>query len=138
MGVTAIRELFLKIKETFVSKRFIMFCLLGVFNTFNHSWLSTVFSYVMQANLAYAVGNYFSLSIAFFLSSYFVFKRSPSVIRYIRFLMCYIPSFIIGFLMGFITLNILGLHQFWGTALAANTGGPITFVIIKVYTFGRK
>ncbi|MBQ2933908.1 MAG: GtrA family protein [Clostridia bacterium] len=136
--MTAIRELFLKIKETFVSKRFIMFCLLGVFNTFNHSWLSTVFSYVMQANLAYAVGNYFSLSIAFFLSSYFVFKRSPSVIRYIRFLMCYIPSFIIGFLMGFITLNILGLHQFWGTALAAITGGPITFVIIKVYTFGRK
>ena len=138
MGVTAIRELLLKIKSTFVSKKFIEFCILGVLNTFNHSLLSTIFSCVLQDNIAYAVGYFFSLTIAFFLSSYIIFKKTPSLQRYIRFGISYIPSFIIGFLVTFITINTLKLPQFWATAIAAATGGPITFVIMKIYTFGKK
>ena len=135
MGVTAIRQLLLKIKRTFVSKKFIEFCVLGVLNTFNHSLLSTLFSYFMQENVAYAVGYFFSLTIAFFLSSYIIFKKTPSLQRYIRFGISYIPSFIIGFLVTFITINTLELPQFWATAIAAATGGPVTFVIMKIYTF---
>ena len=135
MGVTAIRQLLLKIKRTFVSKKFIEFCVLGVLNTFNHSLLSTLFSYFMQENVAYAVGYFFSLTIAFFLSSYIIFKKTPSLQRYIRFGISYIPSFIIGFLVTFITINTLKLPQFWATAIAAATGGPVTFVIMKIYTF---
>ena len=134
MGVTAIRQLLLKIKRTFVSKKFIEFCVLGVLNTFNHSLLSTLFSYFMQENVAYAVGYFFSLTIAFFLSSYIIFKKTPSLQRYIRFGISYIPSFIIGFLVTFITINTLELPQFWATAIAAATGGPVTFVIMKIYT----
>lgn len=138
MGVTAIRELLLKIKRTFVSKNFIEFSVLGILNTFNHSLLSTLFSYVMQENVAYAVGYFVSLTIAFFLSSYIIFKKAPTLQRYIRFGISYIPSFIIGFLVTFITINTLELPQFWATAIAAATGGPITFVIMKIYTFGKK
>ena len=138
MGVTAISELFSKFKATFINKKFIMFCCLGVFNTTNLSLLSTFFSTFIQPNLAYAVGYFFSLSIAFFLSSYIIFKRPPSFIRYIRFWVSYIPSFTIGFLSTFITINLLGLPQFWATVLAAMTGGPIVFVTMKVYAFGRK
>ena len=136
--MTAIRELILKFKRTFLSAKFIEFCVLGVINTFNHSLLSTLFSSVMQDNVAYAVGYFFSLTIAFFLSSYIIFKKQPSLRRYIRFGLSYIPSFIIGFLVTFITINTLNLPQFWATAIAAATGGPITFVIMKIYTFGRK
>ena len=138
MGVTAISELLFKFKDTFISKKFILFCCFGVINTFNHSLFSTIFSKVMQENMAYAVGNFFSISIGYFLSSYYIFKRSPSLKRYIRFGVSYVPSFIIGFLVSFITITTLQLPQFIGTALAAVTGGPITFIIMKVYAFGRK
>lgn len=138
MGVTTIRELFLKFKKTFVSKKFIEFCVLGVINTFVHAKFSQYFSYVMQPNVAHIVGFFCSNFIAFFLSSYIIFKKTPSLQRYIRFGISYIPSFIIGFLVTFITINTLKLPQFWATAIAAATGGPITFVIMKIYTFGKK
>lgn len=138
MGVTAIRELLLKIKRTFVSKKFIEFCVLGVVNTVDHGLFSKLFSLVMQPNMAYVVGFFCSNIIAFFLSSYIIFKKNPVLQRYIRFLISYIPNLIIGFLVTFITINTMGLPQFWGTILAAAVGGPVTFVIMKVYTFGKK
>ena len=98
----------------------------------------TLFSYFMQENVAYAVGYFFSLTIAFFLSSYIIFKKTPSLQRYIRFLIAYIPYFTIVFLVTFITINTLKLPQFTATVLAAVAGGPITFVIMRVYAFGRK
>ena len=136
--MTAIRELLLKIKRTFLSKKFIQFCVLGVFNTFNDALFSWIYHFVMQENVAAVLGYFTALVIAFFLSSYVIFKKKPSFSRYIRFCMSYIPNFIIYFLVTFVTINTLGLPQFWGTVLAAAAGGPITFVIIKIYAFGKK
>lgn len=138
MGVTAIRELLLKIKRTFISKKFIEFCVLGLVNTFDHGLFSKLFSLVMQPNAAYVVGFFCSNIIAYFLSSYIIFKKNPHLQRYIRFIISYIPNLIIGFLVTFITINTMQLPQFWGTVIAAAVGGPVTFVIMKVYTFGKK
>lgn len=136
--MTAILELLMKIKRTFLSKKFIEFCVLGVINTFDHGLFSKIFSHVMQPNIAYVVGFFCSNIIAFFLSSYIIFKKHPSLQRYIRFIISYVPNLIIGFLVTFITINTMRLPQFWGTIIAAAVGGPITFVIMKVYTFGKK
>lgn len=136
--VGAIREFLNKLKRTFLSKKFIQFCLLGIVNTIDHGILSKIFSYVLQPNAAFAVGFFCSNVIAFFLSSYIIFNRHPTLPRYIRFLIAYIPHFIIGFLITFITINTLELPQFTATVLAAMAGGPVTFVIMKVYAFGRK
>ena len=73
-----------------------------------------------------------------FLNSYVIFKRPPSLKRYIRFLIAYVPYFTIGFLVTFITMNTLHLSQFTATVLAAVAGGPITFIVMRVYAFGRK
>ncbi len=139
MGVTAIRELLLKIKRTFVSKYFIEFCVLGVINTLNDAIFSSFYHWLgLQDNVAAVVGYYTALTIAFFLSSRFIFKKRPSLKRYIRFFVSYIPNFIIFFLVTFVTINTMGLPQFWGTILAAMVGGPVTFVIMKIYTFRGK
>ena len=138
MGVTAIREIFLKLKRTFVSKKFICFCALGVINTFNDAFFSWIYHFVMQENVAAVLGYFTALTIGFFLSSRFIFKKPPALNRYIRYGISYIPNFIIYFLVTFITINTLNLPQFWGTVLAAMMGGPITFVIMKVYTFGKR
>lgn len=136
--MTAIHELLLKLKRTFVSKKFIEFCALGVVNTFNDALFSWIFHFVVQENVAAVLGYFVALTIAFFLSSKIIFKRRPTLQRYVRYGLSYIPNFIIYFLVTFITINTLGLPQFWGTVLAAMAGGPITFVIIKVYAFGSQ
>lgn len=138
VGVSAIHELLLKVKRTFVSKKFIEFCVLGVVNTFNDALFSWIYHYFIQENVAAVLGYFTALTIAFFLSSRFIFKKQPSLERYIRFGISYIPNFIIYFLVTFITINTMNLPQFWATVLAAMAGGPITFVIIKIYAFGRK
>ena len=139
MGVTAISELALKFKRTFISKKFIAFCALGVINTFNDSVFSSLYHMAgLQNNIAAVFGYYTALTIAFFLSSRFVFKKGICIKRYIRFLVSYIPNFVIFFLVTFMTINTWGLPQFWGTMLAAVFGGPITFVIMKIYTFSGK
>ena len=84
--------------------------------------------------MGYAV----ALSIAYLLSSRFIFFSKPNIHKYIRFVISYIPNFIIFYLVTFITISKWELPQFWGTALAAVVGGPITYVIIKIYAFGKK
>lgn len=139
MGVTAIRELLLKIKRTFLSKYFIEFCVLGVVNTLNDAIFSSIYHALgLQDNIAAVLGYYTALTIAFFLSSRFIFRKKTSLERYIKFFISYIPNFIIFFLVTFITINTMGLPQFWGTILAAMVGGPVTFVIMKIYTFRGK
>ena len=139
MGVTAIRELLLKIKRTFLSKYFIEFCVLGVINTLNDAIFSSIYHAIgLQDNVAAVLGYLTALTIAFFLSSRFIFRKKTSLERYIKFFISYIPNFIIFFLVTFITINTMGLPQFWGTILAAMVGGPVTFVIMKIYTFRGK
>lgn len=136
--MSAIRKLLIKIKLTFLNKKFIEFCVLGVINTLNDAIFSSLYHYLgLQDNLAAVVGYYTALTIAFFLSSYIIFKRQPTLKRYIKFFVSYIPNFIIFYLVTYITFNTMNLPQFWGTILAAAVGGPITFVIMKVFTFGK-
>lgn len=127
-----------KLKGIFINKGFIEFCVLGIINSFNDAAFSHIAHYFMQKNLAAVVGYAISLTIAFFLTSRFIFKSQPSLKKYCRFLVSYIPNFIIYFLVTFVTINTWHLSQFWGTIIAAMAGGPITFIIIKIYAFGRK
>ena len=128
-----------KLKNTFLSRGFIEFCLLGLVNTFNDSLFSWLFSLLVgRGNLAAALGYSVALSIAYMLTCKVIFKNRPGLKSYFRFIVSYIPNFIIFFLVTFITINTWHLPQFWATALAAMAGGPITYVIIKIYAFGKK
>lgn len=126
-----------KVKRTFVSRKFAYFCILGVINTFHDAFYSWLAHFILQENVAAVVGYLIALTIGFFINCRFIFKRQPTIRRYIRYGISYLPNFIIYFLVTFITINTMGLPQFWGTVLAALAGGPITFFIIKVYAFGK-
>ena len=94
--------------------------------------------FIGRGNLAAVLGYAVALSIAYMLTCRIIFKNKPSLVSYSRFLISYIPNFIIFYLVTFITINTWHLHQFWATALAAAAGGPITYVIIKIYAFRKK
>lgn len=132
------KKFFLKIIKIFISKSFLEFTVLGGINTFNTALFSTLFHYVLQENIAAFFGYISSLSIAFFINCKIIFKKHPSIRNYIKFLISYIPNFVIYTLVTFVTINTLHLPQFWATVLAAITGGPITYFIIRMYAFGNK
>ncbi len=127
------------LKRVFLNRRFVLFSLFGIVNTFNTGWMATVSNYIIRnKNIAAVIGYIGSLTVAFLLDSWFVFRRRPNRKRYLKFLLSYVPNFIIYFLVTFITINTLRLPQFWATTLATVVGGPVTFVIIQFYAFKPK
>lgn len=127
-----------KLKKTFLSAKFLGFCLMGVINTFNAAFISWASHFKMQENIAAVVGYVASLAVNYVLNSFFVFKSRLNFKKLLRFLISYVPNFIIYFLVSFLTINVLHMNQFWATVLAVAVGGPVTFVMIKLYAFGNK
>ncbi len=125
------------IRHTFISRKFLGFCLLGVLNTLNTALFSWLGHYFLQDNVAAVFGYGVSLTCAFLLNCRIIFHKRPRLGGYIRFIISYIPSFIIYFLLTFLTINTLDIPQFWATIIAVAAGGPVTFVIIKIYAFGQ-
>ncbi len=127
-------KIFKKLKSTFLSRAFLIFCLLGVVNTFNTAVFSWALSFLLQKNMSAILGYILSLQGAYFLSCKFIFNCPPTLQKYERFLVSYIPSFIVYVMLhvGMIAM----FNQFWGTFVAVALSGPVTYIIIKLYAFG--
>ena len=132
------KNFLLMLKRTFLSVGFLEYCAIGCVNTFTLAVFSSLACLIMQENIAAIVGYILSNIGAFVLNCYVIFKKKPTLRRYFRFAVSYIPNFIIYITGSVFTLNMLGLPQFWGTVLAAMIGGPVTFIIIKLFTFKQK
>ena len=126
------------LKHTFLSKKFIGYCLIGIFNTFNTAFFSWLAHFKLQENVAAYIGYFISLTINYILNSIIVFKNRLALRRYFRFLLSYVPNFIIYTLVSLLTINVMQMNQFWATVLATAAGAPVTFVIIKLFAFGSK
>ena len=129
---------FQKLLRTFCSRKFLGFCLIGFINTFNTAFISWVAHFKIQQNIAAYIGYFVSLAINYVLNGKLVFHKPLSLRKFVRFLISYIPNFIIYFLVSFITINLAQLPQFWATVIATIVGGPVPFIIIKLYAFGGR
>ena len=125
-------------KHTFVSKKFIGYCLIGIVNTFNTAFFSWLAHFRVQENVAAYIGYFISLTINYILNSIIVFRNRLALRRYFRFLLSYVPNFFIYTLVSLLTINVMQINQFWATVLATAAGAPVTFVIIKLFAFGNK
>lgn len=131
------QNIFLKIKDIFFNKKFVGFCLIGFINTFNTAFFSWLAHLKVQQNIAAIFGYIISLTINYILNSKLVFKKRLKFKRYARYLISYIPNFIIYFMVSFITINTLNIDQFWATIIAAIMGAPLTFAVIMLYAFKK-
>lgn len=127
-----------KIKSTFINKKFIGFCLIGIINTFNTAFFSWLAHFRLEENVSAHIGYFISLTINYILNSTIVFKNKLNFRKYLRYLISYIPNYIIYSMVSLFTINIIKMDQFWATVLAIAAGAPITFIIIKLYAFGNK
>ena len=127
-----------QIKKIFMKKDFALFLVIGGVNTLNGTVLSFVYSMFLQENIAFVVGYLSSLTIAYFLNSFFVFHAKPHIKKYAKFAVSYIPNFMIQTVLVFIFYNGLHWHKLLVYALAAAIGLPVTFLLLKLFAFKSK
>ena len=128
-----------KLREMFLSGEFFMFLIIGVINTLNGVLFAWIYSHIIKnANIAFCVGYISATVISYILNSVFTFKERLSLVKYVKFVISYIPNFIIQNLVVIIVYNILHLPELIAYALAAIIGVPVTFLIMKIFAFKNK
>lgn len=128
---------FEKIKNTFLTKEFIAFLIIGVINTFNGTVFSYIYSSFLNENLAFISGYISGLFISYILNSFITFNESLNFYKFIKFAISYIPNFIIQNLVVIIVFNLMGLNKLIAYLLAAIIGVPITFILMKFFAFKK-
>lgn len=131
-------KLLKKIKNIFSDRKFVLFVLIGIINTFNGVIFSFIYSSFLNENLSFVLGYILGLIIAYILNSVITFKEEMSFKKFLKFAVSYIPNFIIQNVVVILIFNILGFHKLLAYTLAAIIGIPITFILLKFFAFNRK
>ncbi len=127
----------LRVIHMFLNREFILFLLIGTINAADGILFSYLFSFLFNVNLALVFGYSISLTISYFLNSIVAFKEQLGFMKYIRFCISYIPNFLIQNVTVFVLCNILGVHKLIGYSMAAILGIPVTFLLVKLFTFKK-
>lgn len=126
------------LKHHFASRAFLIFLVVGCINTFLSSVLAKVLEpFVGDTNLAFNIGYILSNMNAYLLNSRFVFPTKMTLTRYIKFMLSYVPNYIIQNIIVLVFFNLLGFPSLVSFLTAAVLGVPITFLFVKIFAFGR-
>ena len=122
----------------FFSATFLKFLVVGTFNTLNGTFLAWLYSLFLQPNVAFVVGYATSVTISFFLNSWIVFNSSRSFRKYVKFVVSYIPNFLVQNVAVIVVYNLLHFDKLIAYIAAAIVGVPVTFLLLKFFTFRDK
>ena len=128
-----------ELRRHFWSRSFLIFLLIGGINTFDCTILASFLIWTgIDGNLAFNIGYITSNIIAYWLNSIFLFPEPLRLARYGRFFLSYIPNYLIQNIIVFMVYNLLGLPSVVSFLLAAVTGLPVTFLLVKLFVFQRR
>ncbi len=98
------------------------------------------FHHFHMSNIVFAhfLGYVLSLPCSYVLNSAFSFRQPLCMRKFGKFCLSYIPNYIIQMLVVFATVDLLHFNKLLGLALAVLVGTPVTFLIMKFFTFGDK
>ena len=136
----------------FLTVQFLTFMLMGMINTVISIVAATLLDiihvhlfspdsayrvFAAHTNINFIYGYFISIITSFFLNSKYTFHVKPTLKRFIKFPLSYIPNFAFQYIFVFIfTSN--GLHRTTAYILAAIIGTPITFAAMKLFVFSRR
>lgn len=128
-----------KLMNLFLSRDFILFIFVGIINTFNGVLMEFLFLRVnSEKMLAFCYGYLLSTVIGYLLNNSIIFKKELSIVRYIKFLISYIPNFLIQLVIMIYLCNILHLNYLLCCITSAVLGVPITFLCLKLFAYKPK
>ena len=124
--------------QALVSGEFICFLGIGILNALNNTMFSSLYAVYLQDNLAFVLGYGSSLCIAYLLNARFTFRKKKIKMKeFFRFVISYIPNFVIQNIIVIIFMNVMGLHRVFTYAMAAIIGVPVTFFCVKFFAFSK-
>ena len=142
----------MRVLRPFLTVQFFVFMLMGFVNTVFAISVATALDILKNAFLAaenpmrvfietfrtnFIVGYAASIVLSFFLNSRFTFHQPPTLRRFLRFPISYIPNFLIQYVLVFV-LTALGMNHTAAYITAAVIGTPVTFISMKFVVFRRK
>lgn len=128
-----------RIKKTFLSPSFIRFLFVGGLSTLATTVFAVLYEkWISVPVLSFAVGYLTTLLLSFFINCGFTFGAKPSFAKYIKYIVSYIPNFLIQCGSVLLLHNILGLWEVIAYLLAAIIGVPVTYLLMKVFTFKKQ
>lgn len=132
------KKLFELIKNLFLKKDFILFVAIGGINTVTSIIVSYLLSGWFNPNLSYVIGYAAGFFVSYLLNSFFTFHESLAFGKLIKYAVATVPNFLIQNGVVILCYNILGWHKLIAYVLAAAIGVPVTFLLQKFFTFGKK
>lgn len=127
-----------KMKRYLLSLEFIRFLVIGCINAFNGVLFAYLFSLGLPPQIAFVCGYMVSLTISYVLNSFFTFRQRLSFGKMLKFFVSYIPNFFIQNVVVYVVCGLLELPAITGYILAAAIGIPVTFLLLKIFTFRNK
>ncbi|MHC6202232.1 GtrA family protein [Breznakiellaceae bacterium SP9] len=126
-----------KIQKTYFTKDFVLFVFCGGMGTLTNFIVSLIISAALNPSIAYVLGYAISLFTAYTLNAKLIFKSRLGFGQFIKFVISYIPNFLILFSFVLVFLNILKWHKVIVYALSGLLGLPLTFVLVKLMVFRK-
>jgi HAD superfamily phosphoserine phosphatase-like hydrolase len=127
-----------KILKQLKSIDFLRFVFSGGVGTLFNFVSSVIISYWIDPVLTYLISYSLSLLVTYLLTSKLVFSEKISMSRLFKFILAYIPNFIILFTFVAIFIRYLNINRIVVYALAGLLGLPLTFILVKLFTFNKK
>lgn len=136
----------------FLTVQFFVFMLMGIINTAVSVITATLLDlancyllsednlirvFAEHSRINFIVGYGISIITSFFLNSKFTFHQKPTLKRFIKFPISYIPNFVIQYIIVFIFTSF-DLKSTIAYILAAIIGTPVTFAAMKLMIFRNK
>ena len=129
---------FKTVRRHFFTREFLLFLVIGCFNTFTGSLLAKIFELLVDTNLAFNIGYILANVIAYALNSRLIFHEPMALEKCVKFAISYIPNYLIQNIIVLLFYNRLGFPSLAAFVIAAVLGVPITFLAVKLFAFGRK
>ena len=127
-----------KVKNTFFTKNFLIFVFCGGMGTLSNMLISSLCSMKIDPTVSYVCGYFGSSLVTYTLNSKLTFHEGLSLHRYVRFVISYIPNFLILFSFVAIFINVLHWNHIFVYGFAAALGLPLTYVIVRIVAFAKK
>ncbi len=139
-----------KIVDRFISAEFVTFLIIGCINTFSTTVISSILDSLKGALLSgtleaafdrfritFIIGYCASLVISFFLNTKFTFREKPTLKKFIKFPLSYVPNFAIQYILVWF-FTAIDWNKTIAYMLAAVISLPITFIVMRLFVYNKK
>ncbi len=127
-----------KKKKQLLNSKFIRFILVGIVNMFNGVLFSYIMScFIKNVTISFWLGYSLSLIISYILNSKIVFVEKLDVEKAVKFMISYIPNFLIQNLFVLVLYEWFNINKLFTYMMSAMIAVPLTFFILEFFAFKK-